>query len=290
MDFREEYKNSIEIMNPSAEQLERMKKNILEQTKAPEKKAVPFKKIAYIGSAVAACAVISVAAINIVPRLTKSNAELTAGESYASMMDMENANGFFDGATDSAAWEDVATNAAADHAPVSGETGSFSDMTAEKDAGSDYDISFDPKYSETEATNEPSYDYFTDNEAADEAFNDAADDVDVISDCMESATAPSAMTSAATDAPSAEELVQEAEDELMFELSDDCSAVILNDVKYILIDDGKTPPAGELVCENCFTPDGTEYRFDHYGDDYLVLSRDNGSGSFEVLGGYKKAE
>ena len=45
MDFREEYKNSAEIMGPSEEAMMRMKKNIMEQIeKAPAKKAAPVKK------------------------------------------------------------------------------------------------------------------------------------------------------------------------------------------------------------------------------------------------------
>ena len=59
MDFREEYKKSAEVMTPSAEAMERMTKNIMEQINAPAKKAIPFKKISYIGGAVAACALIS---------------------------------------------------------------------------------------------------------------------------------------------------------------------------------------------------------------------------------------
>ncbi len=85
MNFREEYKGAIEIMSPSAEQTERMKNNILQQIKEPQKKAIPFKKIAYIGTAVAACAVISVAAFNIIPRLSGGSSELTtaSGSSIA---------------------------------------------------------------------------------------------------------------------------------------------------------------------------------------------------------------
>ena len=73
MDFRQEYKKSAEIMNPSAEAMERMKRNILAKAALPEKKAFPFKKLAYAGSALAACAVIAVAAANILPSMKAKN-------------------------------------------------------------------------------------------------------------------------------------------------------------------------------------------------------------------------
>ena len=73
MDIRQEYKKCAEIMNPSAEAMERMKRNILAKAAQPEKKAFPFKKLAYAGSALAACAVIAVAAANILPSMKAKN-------------------------------------------------------------------------------------------------------------------------------------------------------------------------------------------------------------------------
>lgn len=69
MDFREEYKKQAEVMTPSAEAMERMTKNIMEQINAPAKKAIPFRKISYIGGAVAACAVIAVGAVKLLPSM-----------------------------------------------------------------------------------------------------------------------------------------------------------------------------------------------------------------------------
>ncbi len=70
MNFREEYKNQAEVMNPSTEAMKRMTQSILEQVKAPAKKAIPFKKITYIGGTVAACAVIAIGAAVLFPTLS----------------------------------------------------------------------------------------------------------------------------------------------------------------------------------------------------------------------------
>lgn len=296
MNFREEYKNNIEIMSPSAEQLERMKKNILEQAKAPEKKAIPFKKIAYIGSAVAACAVISVAAINIVPRLSGGSADLTATESTACASDEINyAADLADGAAGGAVYEDQAVGDA--------------EMATELKSESAHPLTTTPAMNEA-VTEEVAED--ADFDASDDVYNDACEDTaadseggsmtGILDGITDNTFVPSATTTAvldyddpqiSPDTPATDEAFEpvsgEAENEFSVELSADFDVLILNDVKYILVDDGDTPPAGDLVCENWFAPDGTEYWFDHYGDNYIVLMCDYGNG-FEVVGGYKKAE
>ncbi|MGN0686946.1 MAG: hypothetical protein ACI4KA_02425 [Oscillospiraceae bacterium] len=73
MNFSEEYKSAVNIMDPSPEAMERMKKNIIAMTSQPQKKAFPFKKLAYAGSAVAACAVLTIAAVSILPSLDTKN-------------------------------------------------------------------------------------------------------------------------------------------------------------------------------------------------------------------------
>ena len=87
MDFREEYKKSAEVMTPSAEAMERMTKNIMEQINVPAKKAIPFKKISYIGGAIAACAVITVGAVKLLPSMQTelATADATANESVIAM-------------------------------------------------------------------------------------------------------------------------------------------------------------------------------------------------------------
>ncbi len=87
MDFREEYKKSAEVMTPSAEAMERMTQNIMEQINAPAKKAIPFKKISYIGGAIAACAVITVGAVKLLPSMQTelATADATANESVTAV-------------------------------------------------------------------------------------------------------------------------------------------------------------------------------------------------------------
>ena len=67
MDFKQAYKQSAEILDPSPEAMERMKSNILARAAQPEKKVSPYKKLSYIGGAVAACAVIAFAGIKLLP-------------------------------------------------------------------------------------------------------------------------------------------------------------------------------------------------------------------------------
>ena len=102
MKFSEEYKKSAENMNPDRQTIDRMKaavlKELQEHPDAPAqpleepKKPLPLRRIAYIGGAVAACAAITVAAVNLVPSLKASNVMISA--------------------------EDIAEEAAADEAPA----------------------------------------------------------------------------------------------------------------------------------------------------------------------------
>ena len=85
MDFKTEYKAAAESMTPSREQLDRMKANILRQTAKPRKPA--FTRAAYIGGTVAACAVITLTAVTLLPvlkdagKLTNSDQSVLAGSS-----------------------------------------------------------------------------------------------------------------------------------------------------------------------------------------------------------------
>lgn len=90
MDFREEYKKSAESLSPDKEAMERMKaavmKKIAEEQSSgtapaqgspePEiqpKKPLPLRRIAYVGGALAACAVITVSAFTFLPMINKAN-------------------------------------------------------------------------------------------------------------------------------------------------------------------------------------------------------------------------
>ena len=90
MKFSEEYKKSAENINPDRQTIDRMKaavlKELQEQPDAPAqsleepKKPLPLRRIAYIGGAVAACAAITVAAVNLVPSLKASNVMISSGD------------------------------------------------------------------------------------------------------------------------------------------------------------------------------------------------------------------
>ncbi len=295
MNFREEYKNSIEIMSPSAEQMVRMKKNIMEQVKAPEKKTIPFKKIAYIGSAVAACAVISVAAINIIPRLSGGSSLATA-DSMSSCADID-MNYMADGAAavGGAANEDFNADDAGMEAEVKAESAhplttspAINEAVAEDVAG---DADFDAC--------EDVYDDACGDMATDSVGSSIADVIDSITD---ETFAPSNTTAKENlnepmvdeDCPASDEVHQPvegaAEEIVLFELSAELDILMLDDVKYILYDDGNTPREDYLYYSRCFLPDGTEYWLDYYENDYIILSTRDEFNDFVIVGGYKKAE
>lgn len=94
MNFKEEYKKSADSISPDKEAIDRMKAAVLaEIAKEPEKSAaearkpLPFKRIAIIGGAAAACAVITISAINLLPSInsTGSMVEEANGSSSVSM-------------------------------------------------------------------------------------------------------------------------------------------------------------------------------------------------------------
>ena len=137
MKLSEEYKKSAENMNPDRQTIDRMKaavlKELQEQPDAPAqpleepKKPLPLRRIAYIGGAVAACAAITVAAVNLVPSLKASNAMISSGaiaDSSASAAEIagnETAAPEFSmiqNAATAGSAEDIAEEAAADEAPA----------------------------------------------------------------------------------------------------------------------------------------------------------------------------
>lgn len=137
MKFSEEYKKSAENINPDRQTIDRMKaavlKELQEQPDAPAqpleepKKPLPLRRIAYIGGAVAACAAITIAAVNLVPSLKASNAMISSGaiaDSSASAAEIagnETAAPEFSmiqNAVTAGSAEDIAEEAAADEAPA----------------------------------------------------------------------------------------------------------------------------------------------------------------------------
>lgn len=137
MKFSEEYKKSAENINPDRQTIDRMKaavlKELQEQPDAPAqpleepKKPLPLRRIAYIGGAVAACAAITVAAVNLVPSLKASNVMISSGDiadssaSAAEIAGNETAAPEFSmiqNAATAGSAEDIAEKAAADEAPA----------------------------------------------------------------------------------------------------------------------------------------------------------------------------
>lgn len=160
MKFSEEYKKSAENMNPDRQTIDRMKaavlKELQEHPDAPAqpleepKKPLPLRRIAYIGGAVAACAAITVAAVNLVPSLKASNAMISSGaiaDSSASAAEIagnETAAPEFSmiqNAATAGSAEDIAEEAAADEAPADDAYGFDNGI-----AGTDGFISNDNRY------------------------------------------------------------------------------------------------------------------------------------------------
>ena len=146
MDFREEYKKSAESLSPDKEAMERMKAAVLakiaeEQSSgaapgasadnnagSPEqkpKKVLQFRRIAYIGGAVAACALITVSAFTFLPMIKRADDMVeetfssAAVESFISAAENTNGTGAElsgTGAADSAPTIDCAADIAEDAA------------------------------------------------------------------------------------------------------------------------------------------------------------------------------
>lgn len=79
MNFREEYIKAVEEITPDRQTIDRMKENVLRMTRT--KRAFPFKAVAAIGGTVAACAVVTVAAVRIAPLMKASDNARIVGSS-----------------------------------------------------------------------------------------------------------------------------------------------------------------------------------------------------------------
>ena len=277
MSFKEEYKNCAEIMEPSAQQLERMKRNVLEQIKTPEKKAIPFKKIAYIGSAVAACAVLSIAAVNIIPRLSTGRNELAASSltSSAELSYSEAGAGKFDMLTDGtgAAAENATINEAASE-PATDDvlTDNADDRAAENDE-------------ESGATVAPS----EEKGVTDNSVNGYDDDTNAPQGDSVSAPTTTAVDCGNVPEDTADMAVTDSSSTL--EISDDMSMIAFDGAKYVLVDNGSAPPTDiEMYEIELLAHDGTHYYAEVYTNDYVILLLIDETGTYKIIGGYIKAE
>ena len=121
MDLREEYKNEMESVSPDREAMDRMKAAVMAKIAAGEgeagipgekKKPLPLRKIAYIGGAVAACAVIAVSAATILPGVNKNNGMISEAE--CSSVSAAEAGEISSGAADTAGSHETGSAANAD--------------------------------------------------------------------------------------------------------------------------------------------------------------------------------
>lgn len=121
MDLREEYKNEMESVSPDREAIDRMKAAVMAKIAAGEgeagipgekKKPLPLRKIAYIGGAVAACAVIAVSAATILPSVNKNNGMISEAE--CSSVSAAEAGEISSGAADTAGSHETGSAANAD--------------------------------------------------------------------------------------------------------------------------------------------------------------------------------
>lgn len=256
MDFREEYKKCAEVMNPSAEAVDRMTNNILAQINAPAKKAVPFKKISYFGGAIAACAVITIGAVAILPRMGSIGTANEAAVSSPANAYQENYALLADGAAEDA---DIAMDGFG-YAAEDTTTSTNADCIVTERADSDTAPSFTIKSSEP------------DNDAV---FEESAYDEpalpDIAIDCTAGITegcAPEA------DAYEDENEVFPTQDDLLFEISEDLSVLYIGGIGYTAVDEADFPYTDVVVTEyttRYVTAGGTEYRIDMMDPDNIVL-------------------
>lgn len=235
MEFKSEYKKSAEMLNPSAEAMERMKANILAKAAQPEKKSVPFRRLTYIGGTVAACAVLTIGAVSL---MSRSGVSMESSRDYANSISASAGAAMMDGAADEVGMNGGAAGDAA------GDAGSFATEAAVDEA---------PQYAEDSALDADVF--FSENEPFDEYSDGAnADNEAAMEQKCESVNAP----------------VQD-----MVLVSPDLVNVLIDGVDYIRTDDGEAPPAGQRVDSVSFTAqDGTEYWADFFGEEYLLLYRD----------------
>ncbi len=268
MDFREEYKKCADIMAPSAEAMDRMTNNIMAQINAPAKKTIPFKKISYFGGAIAACAVITVGAVAILPRMGSIGTADEAAVNSVACGYQEDYALLADGAAGDAdiAMDDIS------YAAEDTTTGTNADCIVTERADSVTAPSFTVKSSEPDS---------------DAVFEESAYDEpalpDVAIDCTAGVTdgyAPEADACEDENEASASQVV------LPFEISEDLSVLYIGGICYTAVDEAELPYTDATVTEHTtryVTAGGTEYRMDMIGADNIVLM--NG---LEIIGYYAR--
>ena len=142
MDLREEYKKSMESSSPDREAMDRMKAAVLAKIAAgegepgipevsKERKPLPLRRIAYIGGAAAACAVIAVSAATIIPNIRGANGMVTAGESSSAASIQASAGADTSGDTGAEAWDTAAPGEIQDSINIEGTASDSIEITWE---------------------------------------------------------------------------------------------------------------------------------------------------------------
>ncbi len=266
MDFREEYKKSAEVMTPSAEAMERMTKNIMSQINAPAKKAIPFKKISYIGGAVAACAVITVGAVKLLPSMQTelATADAAANESVAAVYQDSAAEEEYTPVNGVRADADSASDTKADFVMDAAEDAVFESESIfdyAADAGDDTTAVAAPTVSANEDSSP-----FEDKSIADNADDLVAEgaEEDVMAEA-EKAIEPDISAGVTS------ETVPECSAELIY-VADDMQSFTIGNMEYIRFPQEFT--IGALPEEKSFayymSSDGRQYEITDFGDIMLL--------------------
>ena len=161
MDLREEYKKSMESSSPDREAMDRMKAAVLAKIAAGEgepgipevrRKPLPLRRIAYIGGAAAACAVIAVSAATIIPNIKGANGMVSAAESSSAASIQASAGADTSSDTGAEAWDTAAPGEIQDSINIEGTTSDSIEITWEgslDDNMPNPEAGYDPGYGQT---------------------------------------------------------------------------------------------------------------------------------------------
>jgi len=216
MNFRDEYKKSAESISPDREAMDRMKAAIKAQleseqdspvTEKEHKKPLPLKRIAYIGGAAAACAVVTVSAFTLLP-LFKDFGSIT-DTSFISMAET---------AADTAATAGGAESADGAYNGSTGADNAILDSSADTDKNlfPNWSISGSPQG--TIDAGEPEYSYDNADESEDCAEDAAAEDIE---EAIDSITSPDILGTLEDDVYSDEVMDEDIDEDADDERPDD---------------------------------------------------------------------
>lgn len=120
MNFRDEYKKSAESLSPDRKTIDRMKAAVMAEINSgaaeepKPRKPLLLNRIALIGGAAAACAIITVSAVNFIPKMMNSNDMVSEADisSSAAAAEINSAESAF---TTSSEYSSISDSASLDH-------------------------------------------------------------------------------------------------------------------------------------------------------------------------------